>query len=312
MRKRAHHCELQLSNYHVCNFQFKTYFGSCVLGGLLSECQATRFLQRLFFFIPLCIHFRFVSDVALHWIKCLTTIKLTKEWLTSPTEAFHVEKSPKKGTKVFAEGIFLCVLWRIIFWPRQRRKVQKRICLQSFKAVPLSYLEFFPKESHSTMMDRLSSSPKSFVSRPPQNHLLLLWIYGMPTQFDDDSAARSAKSWPPVTFAWVILAWPRLFYAWDAISFTTMAAGPVSIHFVCGETRRPAGDCFATPVLVGRDATAAIVVNEMRETAVVAACTIGMSTSILAGNLCFLRQKLVTSFLVISFYAILLSSLLSA
>ena len=60
----------------------------------------------------------------------------------------------------------------------------------------------------------------------------------------------------------------RLFYACDAISFTTMAAGPVSIHFVCGETRWPAGNCFATPVLVGRDATAAIVVNEMRETAV--------------------------------------------
>ena len=60
----------------------------------------------------------------------------------------------------------------------------------------------------------------------------------------------------------------RLFQAWDAISFTTMAAGPVSIHFVCGETRRPAGNCFTTPVLVGRDATAAIVVNEMRETAV--------------------------------------------
>ena len=47
-----------------------------------------------------------------------------------------------------------------------------------------------------------------------------------------------------------------------------MAAGPVAIHFVCGETRRPAGNCFATPVLVGRDVTAAIVVNEMRETAV--------------------------------------------
>ena len=60
----------------------------------------------------------------------------------------------------------------------------------------------------------------------------------------------------------------RLFYAWDAISFTTMAAGPVSIHFVCGETRRLAGNCFTTPVLVGRDVTAAIVVNEMRKTAV--------------------------------------------
>ena len=41
----------------------------------------------------------------------------------------------------------------------------------------------------------------------------------------------------------------------------------IYIHFVRGETRRPAGNCFATPVLVGRDATAAIVVNEMRETA---------------------------------------------
>ena len=30
-------------------------------------------------------------------------------------EAFHVEKSPKKLTKVFAEGNFLCVLRRIFF-----------------------------------------------------------------------------------------------------------------------------------------------------------------------------------------------------
>ena len=47
-------------------------------GGGSSECQATRFLQRIFF-IPLCIHFWCVSDVALHWNKCLTTIKLTKK-----------------------------------------------------------------------------------------------------------------------------------------------------------------------------------------------------------------------------------------
>ena len=31
--------------------------------------------------------------------------------------------------------------------------------------------------------------------------LLLLWIYGMPMQFYGDSAARSAKRWPPVTLA---------------------------------------------------------------------------------------------------------------
>ena len=91
------------------------------------------------------------------------------------------------------------------FWPGQRRNAQ-RICLQSFKDLPFSYLEFFPKEGHSTMMDRHSSSPKFFLSRPPYNHLLLLWIYGMPTRLDGDSAVCSAKSWPPVTVA---SAWPR-------------------------------------------------------------------------------------------------------
>ena len=86
--------------------------------------------------------------------------------------------------------------------PGQRRNVQK-ICLQSFKTLPFSFLEFLPKEGHSTMMDRHSSSPKSFLGRPrpPWNHLLLLWIYGMPARFDGNSAARSAKSWPPVTLA---------------------------------------------------------------------------------------------------------------
>ena len=108
-------------------------------------------LQRIFF-IPWCIHFWCVSDVALHWNKCLTAIKLTKKWLTSPIEASHVEKSLKKWTKVFAEGIFVCVPRRIFLWAGQRRNVQ-RICLQSFKAVPFSYLDFFPKEGHSAMMD---------------------------------------------------------------------------------------------------------------------------------------------------------------
>ena len=52
-----------------------------------------------------------------------------------------------------------------------------------------------------------------------------------------------------------------------------------SIHFVCGETRRTAGNCFATPVLGGRGATAAIVVNEMRETAVTSLTTSKMTPS---------------------------------
>ena len=104
--------------------------------------------------IPLCIHFWCVSDVALHWNKCLTTIKLTKKWLTSPIEAFHVEKSSKKGQTFIQREFFFVSCGGNYFWPGQRRNVQ-RICLQSFKAVLFSYLEFFfPKEGHSTMMDR--------------------------------------------------------------------------------------------------------------------------------------------------------------
>ena len=128
-RKRAHHRELHLSNYHVCNFQFKSYVGSCVLGGGggggLSECQATRFLQRIFF-ILLCIHFWCVSDVALHWNKYLTTIKLTKKCLMSPIGAFHVKKSPKKGTKVFAEGFSLCPVENL-FLARVAKKCPKNM-----------------------------------------------------------------------------------------------------------------------------------------------------------------------------------------
>ena len=170
MRKRAHHRELQLSNYHVCNFQFKTYFGSCLFGGGGGGGGGFVWVpgSKVFaedFFIPFCVHFWCVSDVALHWNTCLTTSKLTKKWLTSPLEAFHVEKSPKKWTKVFAEGMFFCLLRRIFFQPGQRRNVQ-RMCLQSFKAVPFSYVEFFQK-GHSTAMDRHSSSPKSFQSPPP-------------------------------------------------------------------------------------------------------------------------------------------------
>ena len=159
---------VQLSNYHACNFQFKTYFGSGVYFGFHLSAWLQGFLQRVFFFFYSFVYSLLVcqSDVALHWNKCLTTIKLTKKWLTSPIEAFHVEKSPKKWTKIFAGGIFRSVLWRIFFWPGQQRNVQ-RICLQSFKVVPFLYLEFLPKEGHSTMMDRHSSSPKAFLRRLP-------------------------------------------------------------------------------------------------------------------------------------------------
>ena len=105
MRQRAHHHELQLTNYHICNFQFKTYFGSCVSRGFSSECQATRFLQRIFLF--LCI---FTSGVFQTLIYIGTNVLQQSNWLkndlTSPIEAFRVEKSSKKWTKAFAEGVF--------------------------------------------------------------------------------------------------------------------------------------------------------------------------------------------------------------
>ena len=164
MRKRAHHHEPQLSTLMCVIFSSKLISEIAFLGGFRLSARPQGFCRG--FFYSFCIHFWCVSDVALHGNTCLTTIKLTKKWLTSPIEAFHVEKSPKKWTKVFAEGIFLCVLRRIFFWPGQRRNVQ-RICLQSFKAVPFSCVEFFPKEGRSMTMDRHSSSLKSFLSRPP-------------------------------------------------------------------------------------------------------------------------------------------------
>ena len=211
MRKRAHHRELQLSNYHVFNFQYKTYCGSCVLGvfKVVWVPGYKDFAED--FFVLLCIHFWCVSDVALHWNKCLAIIKLTKKWSTSPAEAFHVEKSPKRWAKVFAAGIFLCVL-RSFLWPGQRRNVQ-RICLQSFKAVPFSYLEFFSKwrslnhDGQAFFFPEVFPWPLSSESLAVAVDLCVyLCVYVMPTRFDGDSAARSAKSWPPVTLA---SAWPR-------------------------------------------------------------------------------------------------------
>ena len=183
MRKGAHHREVQLSNYHV---ELKPYLGSCICAGFSSECQATRFLKRIFF-IPLRIHFWCVSDVALHWNKCLTTIKLTKKWLTSPIEAFHAEKSPKRG-KRFCRGNFSLCPEENILLASAAKKYPKNIPAKFQDcAIFAPGVFFFPKEGHSTMMDRQTFFfPKSFLCRPPENHLLLLWIYGMPTRFDGD------------------------------------------------------------------------------------------------------------------------------
>ena len=148
-------------------------FGSWVFFfGFSSECQATRFLQRIFFFF--C---SFVYSLLMCFRGCFTleqmsdNNQLTKKWLTQMINVSNRSVSCRKITekvgKSFCRGNFyLCPAENLFFWPGQRRNVQ-RMCLQSFKAVPFSYLEFFPKEGHSTMMDRHSFSPKSFLSRPP-------------------------------------------------------------------------------------------------------------------------------------------------
>ena len=166
-----------------------------------------------FFFIPLCTYLWCVSDVALHWNKCLTTIKLTKMWLTSPTEAFHVGKSPnlkgdKRGTKAFAEGIFsLCPVEDLFLGLGKRRNVQ-RICLQSFKAVPSSYVEFFfqKKVTQRWWTDILLPQSLSSVA------LLRSTCcgYGFTACPRDSMAIQllaAQKSWPPVIFAWVVSTW---------------------------------------------------------------------------------------------------------
>ena len=156
----------------------------------------------------------------------------------------------KSGQKVLQREFFF-VSCGEFFLARAAKKCPKNMSAK-FQGRAIFVPGVFSKEGHSTIMDKHSSSPKSFLSRPPKNYLLLLCIYGMPTRFVGGVAARSAKK---------------------------------------------LATCHSRLSRLG-----------------VAPCTIGMSTSITAGNPCFSRQikALVTSFLAISFYMFLLSSLLSA
>ena len=193
----------------MCNFQFKTYFESCVFGVVVCSWVPGSKVFAEDFFIPLCIHFWCVSDVALHWNKCPTTIKLTTKWLTSSIEAFHVEKSPKRGQKFLQTEFFYVSCGESVFGQGSGEMSNEYACKVS-RLCHFRTWNFFPKEGHSTMMDRHSSSPKFFLTRPSLESLAVamdLWHAHAIT--DGDSAARSAKSWPPVTFAWVVSAWSR-------------------------------------------------------------------------------------------------------
>ena len=165
MRKRAHHCELQLSNYHVCNFQFKTYFGSCVFfEGFRLSARLQGFLQRIFFYsfrYSLLVCFRRCFTLE----KSLTTIKLIKKMINISNRSVSCRKITAKNRQEFCRGNFLCPAEKPIL-ARSEEKSKEFACMQHWKAVPFSYLEFFPKEGHSTMIDKHSSSPTSFLSRP--------------------------------------------------------------------------------------------------------------------------------------------------
>ena len=155
---------------------------------------------------------------------------------------------PKRWQKCLQRDFFFVFSGELFFWPGQRRYLQRR-CLQSFKAVPFSYLEFFPKEGHSTMMDSHSSSRIFSLAALLKITCCCCGFMACPRDSMAMELLAAQKSWPPVAFAWVVSAWPR--------------------------------------------------------------CAIGMPTSISAEIRVLTSKALVTSFLAISFYVILLSSLLS-
>ena len=122
MRKRAHHRGLQHHAIMCVIFNSKLIFEVSFLGVFICVPGYSYkvFEEDFYSFVN---HFWCVSDVALKWNKCLTTIEQTKKWFTSPDpiEAFHVEISLTTLTKVFAAGNFLCPAENLLlesFWRR--------------------------------------------------------------------------------------------------------------------------------------------------------------------------------------------------
>ena len=131
-------------NYHtiMCAIFRSKSILEVMFWGFSPECQATRFLQRIF--LLLCVFTSgMFQTLFLHCIKCLTTIKRTKKWLASPIEAFRVKNHRKNRQKFLQREFF--VSSGESFWPGQRRYVQRILCLKSFKAMPFLYMYFFFK-----------------------------------------------------------------------------------------------------------------------------------------------------------------------
>ena len=151
MKKRAHHRELQLSNYHVCNFQFKTYFGSCVWGGGGGGGFVWVPGYKVFaenFHLFLCV-FTFSVFQTLLYIG--TNVWQQSNWLknelTAPIEAFHVEKSPNlKVDKSFAGEIFLCVKRRIFFFGQGSEEMSKEYACKVSRRCHFRTWSFFQKK----------------------------------------------------------------------------------------------------------------------------------------------------------------------
>ena len=172
MRKRAHHRELQLSNYHVCNFQFKTYFGSCGFffgggggDGGSSECQAARGV--FFFFIPLCINF---------WCfkRCFALEKMSDnnqtdlKMINVSNRSVSCRKITEKVDKSFCRGDFSLCPAENLFLARKAKKCQKNMPAK-FQCCAIFVPGVYSKRRSLNDDGQTNFFSKSLLSRPPQS-----------------------------------------------------------------------------------------------------------------------------------------------
>ena len=180
-------------NYHtiMCAIFRSKSILEVMFWGFSPECQATRFLQRIF--LLLCVFTSgMFQTLFLHCIKCLTTIKRTKKWLTSPIEAFRVKNHRKNRQKFLQREFF--VSSGESFWPGQRRYVQRIIMPEKFQSCAIFVHVFFFQE-------KVTQRWWTDIILPFLSLAALLritcWCNGfmacMGTRFDGNSVARSTK-----------------------------------------------------------------------------------------------------------------------
>ena len=147
MRKRAHHRELQLSNYYVCNFQFKTYLGSLVFffffggGGVRLSARLHGFCRASFSKVySLLVCFR----------RCFTLEQLSgnnqidQKVINVSNRSVSCRKITQRGDKSFFGGNFSLCPVENLFSVRAGKKCPKDMP-SKFHVCAIFYLEFFSK-----------------------------------------------------------------------------------------------------------------------------------------------------------------------